>query len=593
MLTLDIVIVFIVILFILISLYTNFIGIAFTFIISVLVLGLAKILTPEEILHGFSNQHIHVILMLLLLSGIFQKTGTIEVLLDKIFHRVKTKKGFIGRMSIVVASFSAFLNNTPLVAVMMPYIYSWCKRTNNLPSKFLIPLSYATILGGCATLIGTFTNLIVNGMVNDQHIFPNLRSLEIFDFVWVGVPMIIIGTLYLMAFSNRLLPKRSSIGDDVSSGHREYIIHAQVRNDSHLIGKTISEANLRNLKGLFLVELIRGDEIIPAVTPDVVLERGDILTFAGDTQTIIELINSSVGLSLPEIGMLVKKRHSDIVEIVVSHNSTLINKSVKQSNFRAKYDAAIISVFRNGEKISGKIGQVVIKAGDVLLLYAGTDFYTMAKDTHDFYFISKIKEFRKIENYKTLVLLGGLLAAIILSALKLVSLFIGLLVLIVASLLMGVAHPKEIAKNIDYNLGFIIALSLALGTAMEKTGAASLVAISFIKWFIPFGKIGVLFGIYLITTFLAAYITNKAAVAIIFPISLNMALNLNLNPMPFVLIVAYAAAANFMTPIGYQTNLMVYGPGKYRFTDFFKIGFPLTILYMVVTVCILSWRYFS
>jgi len=226
------------------------------------------------------------------------------------------------------------------------------------------------------------------------------------------------------------------------------------------------------------------------------------------------------------------------------------------------------------------------------MLYAGSDFSTLSRDSHDFYFVSKVKEIEKVEGYKIVILLSGLALIILLSALKLISLFMGLVVLLMVVLILKMTKAKDLARSIDYNLGLIIVMSLALGTAMIKTGAADLVAHYVIVLLIPLGKIAVLTGIYAITAVIAAYVTNKAAVAIMFPISLSISLQLHLPAMPFILVVAYASAANFMTPIGYQTNLMVYGPGAYKFKDYFRIGFPLTVIYMIVAVTVLSLKYF-
>lgn len=592
MITFDLIVVLIVILFILISLYKELIGATFTFVIAAVTLGFFGILTPREILSGFANEQIAVIILLLLLGDIIRQTALVEILFDRIFKSAKSYRGFLSRMTLIIAGFSAFLNNTPLVAVMMPYVNSWCKRNNISPSKFLMPLSYAAILGGCATLIGTSTNLIVNGMVVDQTIIPGLESLNIFDFAYVGVPMIFIGFIYLLFFGEKLLPEKDDVLNEFSKNTREYLVEAEIRKDSQLIGKTIEEAGLRNLKGLFLVEIIRKSFKISSVKPNVILQQDDLLIFAGDTEIIVEMINSDLGLRLPSVGMLYKKKQTEVVEIVISHNSSMINKTVKEIRFRAKFDAAVIAVHRNGEKISGKIGEIIIKPGDVLLLFTGADFVSRSSHTMDFYFISKVKDFQKLEQYKIWTLLAGPVLIILLAALKIVSLFMGLIVLIMVILAMKITNPKELHKAVDYNLALIIALSLALGTAMIKSGAAELIADLVITVFLPLGKVGLLFGIYFITAILAAYITNKAAVAIIFPISLTMAVNLNLPPMPFILVVSFAAAANFMTPIGYQTNLMVYGPGGYSFKDFFRVGFPLTIIYMIVTVTILSLMYF-
>ncbi|MDX9694512.1 MAG: SLC13 family permease [Bacteroidales bacterium] len=588
---LDLIVVLVVILFILVSLYRDLLGTTFTFVIAVTVLGFFKILTPSEILSGFANEQIAVIILLLLLGDIIRQTAIIEVVFDRLFKSARSYKGFLGRMVLVISGFSAFLNNTPLVAVMMPYINSWCKRNNISPSKFMIPLSYAAIIGGCATLIGTSTNLIVNGMWVDQKIIPNAESLNIFEFAWVGIPMIIIGTLYLVFFSDKLLPARTDLLSEFSKNSRSYIIETEIRKNSHLIGKTLEESGLTNLKGYYLIEIFRNNYKISLLSSEIVLQQDDQLIFAGDTNVITDMLNTDSGLTLPSVGMLNKKKQTEVVEIVISHNSKMIGRSVSEIRFRARFDAAVIAVHRNGERISGKLGETIIKAGDVLLLYTGADFFSRSVDTHDFYFISKVKDFQKLESYKIWTLLGGTVLVILLSAFHLVSLFMGLIVLLMIVISMKIAKPKELYKAIDYNLAMIIALSLALGTAMIKTGAADLVADLVVKVFLPLGKVGLLFGIYFITAILAAYITNKAAVAIVFPVSIMMASNLGLNPIPFVLVVSFAAAANFMTPHGYQTNLMVYGPGGYTFTDFFKIGFPLTMIYMVVTVIILRFIY--
>jgi di/tricarboxylate transporter len=592
MLTFDLIVVFVVLIFILVSLYKEYIGASLTFMIAIIVLGLFGILTPKEILSGFANEQIAVVIMLLLLGDVIRRTNFIEAAFDRLFSRATNYKGFLSRMVLIVSTFSAFLNNTPLVAVMMPYVHSWCKRNKISPSKFLIPLSYAAILGGSATLIGTSTNLIVSGLVVDTDIIPDLEPLQLFDFVAVGAPMIVLGYLYLYFFGYRLLPDNRSLTDSFDTNTREYLIEARVRNNSHLIGKTVEEAGLRNLKGLFLAEIQRRSFKVSPVSPDMIIDKDDILVFAGDTEKIADLLSSDSGLSLTEVGMLSKRKQTEVVEVVISVNSTLINKTVKDINFRGKYDAAVIAVHRNGERLPGKIGSIVLKAGDVLLIFGGKDFVNRTANTVDFYFISKIKDFVKIEPYKLVILMGGMVLAIVLSALHVISLFMGLIVLLMLSIIMKITTAKDLPKGIDYNLGMIIVMSLALGIAMIKSGAADLLANSIISMFMPLGQVGILFGIYLITAILAAYITNKAAVGIIFPIALTMASNLGLDPMPFILTVAYASAANFMTPIGYQTNLMVYGPGGYNFKDFFKIGAPLTFIYMIVTVTILSLIYF-
>lgn len=587
----EVIIVFVVLVFILISLYKEIVGPAFTFLLAVTVLGVTGILTPAEILSGFANEQIMVIIMLLMIGDIIRRTGVLEGLFDRVFSNSQSYKNFMSRMMFLVAGFSAFLNNTPLVALLMPYVNNWSKKNNIAPSKLLMPLSFAAILGGCATLIGTSTNLIVNGLLIDQTIIEH-EPLHIFDFVYVGFPMIIIGIIFMLTIGVKLLPNKLKNTEVLEKQSPDYLVEAEVRLNSKLVGKTLEEAGLRNLKGLFLAKIIKKSIAISAVSPETILEEGDRLIFAGKTDTIAELIDSNPGLTFPQVGMLYKKSHTEVVELVVSHNSSLIGKTVKEANFRGKYDAAIVAIHRNGEKVNEKIGEITLKAGDALLILAGGDFVKRAYDTTDFYLLSKVREIRKLKWYKVAVLIGGTILSVLLASTGIISLFMALVIVLITVIMLKIVSPKDLPKSIDFELGIIIAFSLSLGTAMIKTGVAELIAQLFIDIFLPFGKYFLLLGIYIITSILAAYITNKAAVAIIFPIALTMAKDLALPVMPFILVVAFAAAANFMTPIGYQTNLMVYGPGGYSFKDFLKVGVPLTVIYMIVTVLILSFMYF-
>jgi di/tricarboxylate transporter len=588
----DLILVFIVLAFILFSLFNKILGISFTFLIAIIALGIFGVLTPAEIISGFGNEQVALVILLLLFGEMLRKTSFIENTFDRISRNVKTYNGFLSRMVMFVAAFSTMLSNTSLVAVLMPYVHGWSKRNNIYPSKLLIPLSYAAMLGGAATLIGTSTNMIVNSMVEEQTLLPDMPALEIFDFAWVGIPMIVLGTLYLMLAGKWMLPSRKAIEDEMQTHNREYVVEAKVKANSHLIGKTVAETGLNEIKGLELVGILRKSFKITSVPSDVILDKGDMLIFTGETKIIADLITSNSGLILPEIGMLTKMKKAEVVEVVISQNSSLINKNVRDSNFRGRYDAAIIAVHRNGERIEGKLGNVEMKAGDVLLLFTGEDFVSRTSDTNDFYFISKVKEYLKLEGWKTAILIGGTLLIIALAALHVISLVMGIIIMILLSMVLKVTNPKEISTSIDYNLALVVVLSLALGTAMMKSGVASLLANGMISVFLPLGKAGVLSGIYLITAILVGTVTSKAAIAITFPIAISIAHKLGVNPVPFVLAVSYAGACTFIAPHGYVTTLMVSGPGGYTIRDFLKIGIPLTLLYMTVAVTILSMVYF-
>ncbi len=590
--TFDAIIVIAVLLFLIVSLYKEILGPTMTFIIAVIVLGITNVLDPSEILDGFANEQIAVIVMLLLLGDIYRRTSVLDIFFDYFFTRSKSIRNFTARMMFVVAFLSAFLNNTPLVALLMPYVHTTADRLKAPVSKLMIPLSFAAILGGCATLIGTSTNLIVNGLVTDQKIIPNLPQLDIFDFSAVGVPMIVIGIAYILFFGQKLLPENKNPIDKINALERKFIVEGRIKTNSDLIGKTIAEAGLRNLEGLFLFEILREDIRITAVPNDTILMEEDILLFTGSTESIADFVKSKNGIEIPSVGMFSRKKNTEVIEVVISHNSSIAGKTIKEVNFRAKYDATAIAVNRDGETFAGKLGNTELKAGDSVLLLAGTYFEARLKDTVDFFLTSRVKEIRRLGFLRTMFLVGGTILVILLSTIGLIKFFNGLMVLLTGLVIMKITRPKDLVKSIDYDLIIIIALSLALGMAMMKTGVAELFSEGIIIVFKPLGKVGILTGIYMITTILAAYITNKAAVAVIFPVSLSLALELNVDVMPFILVVAYAAAANFMTPIGYQTNLMIYGPGGYKFKDFFRIGAPLTLLYMIVTITILSLMYF-
>lgn len=585
---LDIIIVYAVIIFIIVSLYFDLIGAGFTFLIGVTILGVVGILTPKEMLVGASNEQIVVIILLLLVGNIYRKTSLLNSLFDRVFKNIKSYKAFAGRVMWIIAPLSAFLNNTPLVALMMPYAYDWSKRNNQPISKILLPLSYAAILGGCATLIGTSTNLIVNGMVAEH----GLESLHLFDFIYVGLPMIFIGYVYMRFIGHKLLPNKYIASDKLSANKREYLVEAEVAKNSQVVGKTIEEAKLRNLRGLFLTSIIRDGQEMVAVPNDTILLPNDVLMFAGQTDSIAELLDLHKSLRMPSVGMFARKKNLEIVEIVIPDNSPLSGKTLKTQNFRGKYDATAIAIHRNGEKISGKLGAVKLKPGDTLLLLASEKFTKRTENVRDFYLISKVKEIRKLSRLQALTLLIGTVAAIVLSSIGVIKLFFALIVLISLLLILKVTTTQELARSVDYDLAFIIAMALALGIAMEKTGVAEILGNIMIDIFKPWGDIGVIAGLYVITAILAAFITNKAAVALIFPIVLNIATDLGHSPMPYILTVSFAAAANFMTPIGYQTNTMIYGPGGYKFRDFLKVGTPLTVIYGVVTIVILSIIYF-
>ncbi len=582
----EIVLVFIVILFLLVTLYTEILVPSVSFLIAVTALTIGGIIEPKQALSGFANDQLAVIVMLLILSGVVRRSAMVEHLFNRLFYKSQSPNSFMAKMMGCVSISSAFFNNTPLVAMMMPYVYDWCKKKKIAPSRMLIPLSYAAILGGCCTLIGTSTNLIVNGMAIEY----GFESLKIFDFVYVGIPMLVIGVGFLLLFGKTLLPERTDVKDTYVEMARKYLVETAIKPGSELIGKSIVEAELRNLEGVFLIEIIRNKKVITPVSPEEKLEEKDTLIFSGVTSAISELTKPEMGLSLPK-SCEIPQAERRIAEVVISQNSRLIGQIIQDSDFRGQYDASVLAVHRNRENLSGKIGKIEIKAGDVLLVLTGSDFYKRVEGIQPFYFISKEQGPRYVSTPKMLLIVSGLVLGIILHALGVFALFNSLLILVGLVLIMGIMPAAEIRKEMDFNLIILLALGLAFGRAMIESGAADYIADLLLIVAVPLGNVGVIGGLFLLTNLLSSYITNKAAVAIVFPVSIAMAQSLDHNVTPYILVVCFGAAASFITPIGYQTNLMVYGPGGYSFKDFFLIGFPLTLLYMVVCVVVLALMY--
>ncbi|MFA5815630.1 MAG: SLC13 family permease [Bacteroidales bacterium] len=589
--------------FVLISLYFEIIGAAFTFILAVVFLGLTGILTSTEILAGFSNEPMLLVIMLLLVGEVIRKTGAISGFFENMINHAKTTRGFIFKVITPMAAVSAFINNTPLVAIMIPFVQTWTQKMRIPTSKLMIPLSFGIILGGNVTLIGTSNNLIVNSLVHDQKIIPGFETLNFFDFAWVGVPMMIIGIIYLWLVSDKLLPSREPAIDRFSTHQREYMVEAIIKPGSHLIGQTIPESGLLDLKGLSLMEIrsasnppilnvLSSSSRIASTDPTYLLTSGDTLIFTGNTNSITELIDHYDGIALQEIGMFAKKEHLEVVEVVVSHNSPLASKTVREIRFRQRYGAVVLGIHRNGEKLMEKTADIKIRPGDVILLLADPGIRFRTEESGDFYHLQQVRQIQKPGALKSLLILGGLVLVIALSVIGLIKLIMGVAVYLMILLLTKIANPKEVFKSLDYNLGLIIVMTLALGTAMYKTGLAEMFAWSMIDLMRPFGLVGILAGLYLTTAILAAYVNNKAALTLVFPVALLTAHNLNLNPLPFALLTASASMGVFITPHGYQTNLMIYGPGGYRFKDFLPIGLPLTVVNMVVAIAVLYFVYF-
>jgi di/tricarboxylate transporter len=578
--------VLLIVVFLVLSLYREWFNPALTFFIAVVGLLLARIVTPGEILQGLSNQQIIIIFLLVLVTaGIRLIFGSDAF--AKLFNPRLSPKAFLLRMMLTVSSLSSMLNNTPIVAFMIPYVKDWAQKTGNPASKFLIPLSFATILGGMITVIGTSTNLVLNGLILQY----DLPLLGFGDFFYLGVTVTIIGGLYIYFIGYRLLPSNPNEIEALRENLKEYIIETEIGRGSGLIGKTVKEAGLRNLQDVFLVEILRDDRVISPVSPDEVLEEKDALFFSGNTQSIYQLIKDDNGLSVPEDQDSEPEEHFNFVEAVIPANSELIGVRIKDSDFRKKFNASIIAIHRNGKRLPGKVGEMNLAGGDFLLLLAGDNRQNGTSHEKDLFFLSVPKKV-KSERNRNLQIIGILsVLMLICGVVGVLPLFDTCLIILAALVFAGVLSLTEIRRELDLSLLLILVCSLAIGAALEKSGTADLIADILVTSVQVFGPVAVVASLFLVTTFLTAMITNAAAVSIVFPIAMSVAEQMDLSYTPFFVAIAFAASGDFMTPIGYQTNLMVYGPGGYTFRDFFKVGAPLTVIYIILSIGFISYFY--
>ncbi len=562
---------------------------AFLFFSAVLIFLLSGIIQTSDLLNAFSNESIlSIFLLIFLISGIKEHFNLIARM-DQLFGNAKTPRGFMLRMTTGVAALSAFLNNTPVVALFMPYVYQWSRKRKVSPSKFLIPLSYAAILGGMITVIGTSTNLVLNGLIETK----NAPTPTFLDYLIPGVLVSIGGILFLYYFGYKLLPSRTELLKSVSGKTRQYMVEARVVKGAGIIGKSILEANLRNLSGIYLFEIIRNKRRLTPVDPQEIIREGDALVFAGDTENIIELLERDQDFTMPVTNGLNKSlRFGNIIETVVPFNSELVNHTLKERAFRENYDAAVVAIHRNGEQLRGKIGEIILQAGDLLLISPGSSFHQKIEQRSDLYLVSVV---RHSANARPVAVKGFfflLLAAIVGLAFGVMNLFFALLLLMAYMVAFRLVSIGRIKKLLDVDLLVILVSSLTFSTALIDSGTAQILANGVISVFQPLGSMGVIIGIYLLTLLLTTFVTHVAAVSIVFPIAYGISVQMpGIDPVAIFIAIAFAASASFHAPFTYQTNMMVYGPGNYKFKDFLKVGGPLTLIYSLLTLIFITFYY--
>ena len=535
---------------------------------------IAGVLSPEQMLEGLANPGLATVGVLFVVTAGLVGTGVTRQIGERCLGRPRSIAAALLRLMVPVAALSAFLNNTPVVAMMVPAVEDWARRQKVAVSKLMIPLSYAAILGGTCTLIGTSTNLVINGLATAS----GLRSLSFFEIAAVGLPCALLGTAFTIALSRWLLPARGTLVS-AQVDPREYAVEMLVEPTSPIVGRSIEAAGLRHLPGAYLAEIERDGEVMPAVAPSVHLRANDRLVFVGVVESVVDLMKTKGLIPAPE--QLFKldgpRQKRCLIEAVVSDRCPLVGRTIRAGRFRSHYEAVVLAVARHGERVQGRIGDISLRSGDTLLLEGRPSFVQQHYGSRDFLLVSEVARSappRHERAWISIAVLGAMVAAVALAGMSMLKaglLAAGLMVLT------RCATAEQARRSIDWSLLTVIAAAMGVGKAMQVTGAAATLAR---LWMDLAGDDpwAALAAIYLLTSVFTACLTNIAAAVLVFPVALSTAAGIGVSPYPFVIALMMAASTSLATPIGYQTNLMVYGPGGYRFTDYLRIGLPLNLL---------------
>ncbi len=544
------------------------------------VLGLLGILEPKELLQGFSNQALVTIAAMFVLSAALMRSGLVAALSGKLTELSKgSPVRFLALSLCAVCFMSAFINNTPVVVVFIPAVLTVCSRLGQSPSKFLMPISFASMLGGSATLIGTSSNILVSSLSAEA----GYGEIGMFEFTVLGGVIVVVGMIYLILFSHRLLPARTTIASTLSAEDvKEYITQVKIGAESHLVGKRLAETPLANA-GVRVAELIRGERI-QRLEKDNALEEGDILLIRGDLNKILELEREHdimISTDADARDAEVKRVEMTVFELMVAPDSPLIGRTAQDIRFREDYGVSVFALQRRGRHHQRDITDLELRMGDILLVRGTMEALAKLRGYREFILLEGVHD-QVIERHKAPLALGTILAIVGLAAFGVFP--ISVLALTGAALLvmMKVLTPRDAYRSIDWPVLILIAGMIALGNAMGKTGALDIAAEGLVGTVGQLGPNVTLWIFYFITAALSLLILNKPAAVLCTPLGILLATQLGVDGKPFIMAVAFAASTAMATPMGYQTNLLVYGPGGYNYKDFVYFGLPLNVIIGVI-----------
>lgn len=555
----------------------------------VVLLMAAGVLSPAEALGGMSNEGMVTVAGLFVVAAAIDRTGALAGITGRVLGRPTSLASAQLRAMVVPGILSAFMNNTPVVALMVPAIRDWARKQRLSVSKLLMPMNGAVVLGGLCTLIGTSTNVVVSGLYAAE----TGRPLGMFEITRLGVPLFLAGLLYMVLASRRLLKDRRPAMSQTDDP-REYSLEMVVAPGSPLEGRTIEQAGLRHLDGLYLMEIDRAGHVIAAVAPTERLEVGDRLVFVGVIDSVVEL-QKIRGLrpATDQVFKLVDPRSERVlVEAVVSNTCPLLGRTIREGRFRSTYGAVVIAVARNGERLRMKIGDIELQAGDTLLLEAGPDFAERQKSSRHFYLVSEVHGAAPPRHDRAWIACTILAAMVLAATLELVPMVAAALVAAGTMVATRCITSTEARRSIEWESLLLIAASFGLARAMDKTGLAASIATTTIDAAGGHPHLS-LAALYLVAMLFTELMSNNAAAVLTFPIAWRTAGELGVNPLPFLMAITVAASCGFATPMGYQTNLMIYGPGGYKFGDYLRFGGPLNLLVMAITIALapLLWAF--
>ncbi|MBU6400819.1 MAG: anion permease [Verrucomicrobia bacterium] len=540
------------------------------------------VLTPEEAFQVFGNDAVITIACLFVLSAALERTGAIEIL-GRRLNRIggKSDLAVLLVMLPLVAFVSAFVNNTPVVVVFLPIMISLAARRNLRPSRLLIPLSYASIFGGCCTLIGTSTNLVVSATA----VKSGQPPLGMFEFTRVGVLMALAGVAYLMLVGRHLLPQRETLASLLQGGtSKQYLTEAVVVAGSPLIGRPVAETPLPSLPNARILEVVRSSETLAGPVREIVLAQGDRLRLTTVLSSVMEIkglkgleIYPHANLGLEPIGL----QKALVVESVIGPDSELIGQTIQQAQFGRRYGVLILALHRRGVNVRENLEAVQLRFGDTLLLEGTESAINALRDNRDFLLLADVPH-TPPRRARMGVAIAAISLVVALSTLNVMPIAVLAVIAAVGVVLAGCLSAEEAYASIDWSILFLIIGMLSLGVALDRTHGADLLARVFIRGVGWLGPHAVLSATYLVTTVLTEFLSSKVVAVLLTPIAINSALMLHVSPRPFIIAVALGASASFATPIGHQVNTLVYGAGGYQFRDFIKVGAPLNLLFWLL-----------